>query len=285
MAQKDITGQRFNKLVAIKFIEKRNDIYFWLFRCNCGKEKIIRKSEVINGYVKSCGCLKKESMMGDKNPAKKRIKNITGQKFGRLIAIKFEYIKNERHYWLFRCDCGKEKIIAKNCVVYKYSKTKSCGCLNLERCKRGIRKTHGFGDRKIRNRFYTIWGSIKQRCLNKKLKYYKNYGGRGIKVCDRWLKFENFRNDMYKSYLEHVKEFGERNTSIDRKNNDGDYYKENCRWATLIEQMNNTRTNKFISYKQKYVTVSELAKILNINYETLRIKTKGITKKYEEVFN
>jgi hypothetical protein len=79
------------------------------------------------------------------------------------------------------------------------------------------------------------------RCTNPKDKYYGIYGGRGIKVCDMWSDFENFRNEMYESYLSHVERFGESNTSIDRICSDGDYSLENCRWATSLEQVRNRR--------------------------------------------
>lgn len=97
-----------------------------------------------------------------------------------------------------------------------------------------------------RTKFYRRWASIKDRCYSIQNKNYHHYGGRGIEVCDRWLKFENFRDDMYESFLEHEKIHGGRQTSIDRIDNNGDYCKDNCRWVTHKEQSNNRRQTRKI---------------------------------------
>ena len=116
-------------------------------------------------------------------------------------------------------------------------------------------------------KIYKTWRGIVERCYNLKNKNYNDYGGRGIKCL--WNSFENFRDDMYKSYLAHVKEFGEKNTSIDRINNNGNYCKENCRWATRVEQANNTRRNKIIILRGRAQTLSQWSKEKNISISTL----------------
>jgi len=101
--------------------------------------------------------------------------------------------------------------------------------------------THGQSN----SRFYSIWRAMKVRCSNENHIAYKNYGGRGIKVCDRWFtSFENFEADMFESYEQHVKEFSEKQTSIDRVNPNGNYEPRNCRWATNLEQSKNKRNSK-----------------------------------------
>lgn len=114
---------------------------------------------------------------------------------------------------------------------------------------------------------YSAWEHIKQRCFNKNDARYKNYGNRGITVCDRWKNsFENFWEDMGSEYKEGL--------TLDRINNDGNYCKENCRWTTQKQQSNNRTNNRFISYKNQKKTLSEWTSFLNINYTTLHMRLK-----------
>ena len=193
--------------------------------------------------------------------------DITGQKFGRLIAVRFDHRKNNRQFWLFKCSCGKEKIIDKSHVMGR--KIRSCGCIKTEMLKNKPNgKIHGM----TKTKFYKKWIMMKRRCYDKKCQAYKHYGGRGIKVCDRWLKFENFRDDMYQSYLEHAKKFGHKNTTIERKNNNGNYCKENCRWATLIEQGNNKTNSRYLVYNGKKLTITQWADIVGISENVIRFR-------------
>jgi len=136
-----------------------------------------------------------------------------------------------------------------------------------------------------KTRFYNIWAGLSQRTWNSKSDAYYNYWWRWIK-CE-WINFEEFKSDMYESYLEHCKEFWEKETTIDRINSNWDYCKENCRWATYKEQANNRRSslnisintvqltikNKIITLIRKNIiwfnwewnTIMEWSKILNIN--------------------
>lgn len=177
---------------------------------------------------------------------------ITGQKFKRLTAIKFVKTIKGASIWLFECDCGKKVIRRTHNVIQ--GKTTSCGC----RQKEGWHK-HGLST----TRFYSIWRSMLERCNNSKWAYYEIYGGKGIKV--EWKTFESFRDDMYESYLEHVKEFGEKNTSIDRIKSNGDYSKINCRWATAREQTNNRSSTIFITFKGIKKPLSILAEEYKIS--------------------
>ena len=213
-------------LTALKLADNNNPKNpRWLFKCDCGNETVKSKYSVANNRTRSCGCIQ-------------AVKNITGIKYGMLTAIKYiETRKWKAHYWLFKCDCGETCVKSKRDVLI--GRTRSCGCLGRKMLFNGdIRRTHNLS----KTRFYKIWNCMKNRTRNKSHQAFKNYGGRGIKIL--WQSFDEFRVDMYKSYLNHVDVFGEKQTSIDRKNNDGNYCKENCRWATRKEQANNTRKTK-----------------------------------------
>lgn len=174
---------------------------------------------------------------------------MTGQKFNRLTVIK--HIENYK--CLCKCDCGNVKEISGNHL--RSGRTKSCGCLKKEMTM-DRNKTHGMSESKE----YIIWSAMNQRCSNKNNKGYKYYGGRGIKVCKGWLKFENFYKDMGNK---------PQGLSLDRIDNSKGYCKENCRWATRKEQQRNTRYNKMIAYKGETKCLVEWSEELNMNYNTL----------------
>ena len=157
--------------------------------------------------------------------------DLTGRRFGRLVVVgEAGRTKRGKITWECLCDCGKTTVIIGDNL--RSGNTLSCGCYGRE-VVRYANTTHGMA----RTREYNIWEGMKNRCQNKTHPDYPNYGGRGIKVCSRWMSFENFFFDMGVSH----------GLSIDRINNDGNYEPSNCRWATASEQNLNRRickTNK-----------------------------------------
>ena len=180
--------------------------------------------------------------------------DVIGKRFGKLTILKYSFTKNYRKYYLCKCDCGNEKNIYIHSILR--GSTRSCGCI------KGV--VHGM----YGTRFYTIWQQMKDRCSNKNNNNYHDYGDRGITVCDRWKNsFLAFKEDMYESYLKHCEEHGEKNTSIDRIDVDGNYEPNNCRWATLVEQNNNKRNTLYYTDGMKLVDVCIE---LGVDYELVK---------------
>ena len=113
-----------------------------------------------------------------------------------------------------------------------------------------------------KHRIFAIWANMKQRCFNKNNPDYHNYGGRGITICERWLKFENFKDDMFKTYFE--------GATIERENNNLGYSLDNCHWTDRQVQGNNKRNNRKFEFNGEYLTLPRIAELLNIKSSTLR---------------
>lgn len=175
--------------------------------------------------------------------------DLTGQRFGRLLVLERAEDRREgtkpRVMWHCLCDCGNKTIVSG--ASLRTGHTLSCGCK--------IRK-HGYSHKE---RLYETWKNMRRRCNDPANKRYEQYGGRGIKVCSEWDEYLPFRSwAMSSGYSEEL--------TIDRIDVDGDYCPENCRWATLTEQMNNMTTNRNIMYNGETRTMSEWAREFGITY-------------------
>jgi len=129
----------------------------------------------------------------------------------------------------------------------------------------------------LEKRLYNIWNCMKQRCNSPNGVGYQDYGGRGIKICEKWNDYQGFYEDMSEEYFEHCLEYGTHDTSIDRINNDGNYEPLNCRWATRKEQANNTRKNITININGKVLRLKKLCNKYNLNYDIMQ-RINSLTK-------
>lgn len=248
----DLIGQKFGKLNVVGSASRRVDsrgrgLIYWKCTCDCGGDIELGTAVLRSGNTKSCGCIHKKE-------------DLVGRKYGKLTILekldaRYECANKKSTFWKCQCDCGKIAELPGRLMLS--GNTKSCGCYHRE-----FKITHGKSRGK--SRAYTSWADMKARCLNPNSEVYNYYGGRGILICDEWLKFENFISDM-----------GEPPTpthTLDRKNTNGNYEPSNCRWATKEEQSNNTRRSLFVEYNNQRKTVAQWARIIKMPAHKLRAK-------------
>lgn len=205
----------------------------------------------------------------------KRI-DLKGKKYNRWTVLNFSKVKNKRRYWICQCDCGNIREVNTSALINGSSK--SCGCLHNENVKRtmnGLSKT----------KLYRNYSNIKQRCFNPKFPLYKNYGGRGIIMCDEW------KNDFMSFYNWAMSNDYKENLTIDRIDVNGNYEPNNCRWITMKEQYHNRTDNVYYIVNNNKKCLAELCEEYNMPYQTVRKRlergeniikalTKPISKKY-----
>jgi hypothetical protein len=185
--------------------------------------------------------------------------DLVGQKFGKLTVIKkVEHLPNSTSRsakWLCVCDCGKQISTISNSL--RSGRAKTCGCSAGQH-----QIIHG----KTKTPEFVLWTAMIERCRNPNHRAYKNYGSRGITVCDSWHTFQNFYDDMCPRPSP--------NLQLDRLNNNLGYSKENCRWVTRKENLRNKRNNHKVTIKGVLMTVSQAAEILNLSASGIAYRKK-----------
>ena len=192
-----------------------------------------------------------------------------GKKYNRLTVIGFDkkiYTSRQQSWmWRVRCDCGNERVV--NPVKLISGATKSCGCMKIDRMKAYTEKyrvKHGGRH----ERLYAIWHGMKERCYTATNKDYKNYGGRGIAICNEW-------KDDYAAFREWAESNGYKDDlTIERKDYNADYCPQNCTWIPLIDQAKNRRGNVMVDYGGRTWVLSELCKEKGLPYGTIHHRLK-----------
>lgn len=184
---------------------------------------------------------------------------VIGAKYGRLTVVREAdpiVLKNgqKASRSLVKCECDAE-IIVRNSDI-KTGNTTSCGCLRKQKHRNTLHPE------------YWVWAAIKTRCTNMNYRQYADYGGRGIVMCERW-------KNSFAAFLEDMGPRPSSEHSIERKNNDGNYELDNCRWATRLEQANNTRTNHMFTFYEKTMTMTQWCRIAQINPQTVISRLKS----------
>jgi hypothetical protein len=180
-----------------------------------------------------------------------RFIDISGKVYGRLVVLRLhnERGKHDETLWICQCQCGNTTVLGKTALGH----TKSCGC---------FKKTQGGHSRK--HRLWKRWQTMIARCHDDKDPKFYLYGARGITVCDRWKHFPNFIEDLNATFFP--------GATIDRRDGDKGYSPDNCRWATSLEQNNNKRTNRLLTFDGITMTMSQWARSIGAPYVALRAR-------------
>ena len=239
------TGTTFGNLTVLALAEHRqNRRRTWLCRCSCGNTVFVLAASLTSGRTRSCGCL--------------RSPDLTGQTFGKLTALFRTKVKGRcETFWHCSCACGNDTLVRMSSLIK--GDTNSCGCLTGCTTLR-----HGHARKGKKTATYQTWSHLMNRCNPDSVcKDSAKYGKLGILVCDRWLVYENFLEDM-----------GEKppGMSLDRLDNALGYSKDNCRWATAKQQAQNRTNNVNITYNGETLCISEWARRLGCTDWALRAR-------------
>lgn len=260
----DITGKRFGRLTVLSYAGKSR----WNCVCDCGSKKTVNSSALKRGAIVSCGCHKKEMA------SKIFSYNLEGRRFGHLTVMSRVGSSKHQAIWKCMCDCGNTIKCASHDLTS--GKRTSCGCVG---------RNHG----QSHTRLYYVWCSMRNRCERPDVDCYKNYGGRGIRVCEEWHDFRAFSDWAMSHGYDPDAPRGK--CTIDRIDNDGDYCPENCRWVDARVQALNRRKHKKPgkcraiveldvngNIIRRFASVQEAADATGYAYGSIHTICKGIPK-------
>lgn len=244
----DLTGKTFGNWSVIRMSDKQSNgkSIYWDCICKCGTKRSVRSESLVRGRSTSCGCSHQH--------------DLTGQRFGRLFvlerkSIDFNFSNGTHHKkikYICKCDCGTIKEVSSNSLIKGY--TTSCGCYQKEILS-NMSSKHGQSG----TRLYNIWCNIKNRCTNKNNKSYKDYGERGITVCNEWNNFEKFMKwALENGYTDEL--------TIERIDVNGNYCPDNCKWIPKSEQANNTRRSIIVEIEGEKKSLSQWIRLMNLEY-------------------
>lgn len=202
--------------------------------------------------------------------------DLTGMVFGRLTVLREAGKKKSGVYlWECECSCENHTHVFIDGASLKSGNTKSCGCIHREHLSERNKNnaTHQISNKNI----FRVWEGMKDRCYNPNNKKYVDYGGRGIKICDEWLVYQNFESWAINTGYE-------KGLTIERIDFNKEYCPENCKWATWKEQQNNKRNNKYLEYKGRKQTLAQWCEELDLNYSRTKARINACGWSVEEAF-
>lgn len=202
--------------------------------------------------------------------------DLTGQRFGMLVALERVHISEKNTGWLCQCDCGQTWMGPTN--VLRFGNTASCGC------RRGG-ATHGHMRGGEKSPTYSSWKAMISRCYHSSSPSYEHYQKLGITVCDRW-RYGEGEKTAFECFLDDMGERTSKDLTLDRHpNNDGNYEPGNCRWASKRDQANNRRTNKLFEHQGRTMTFAQLVRATGLEKELLRHRLLRAGWTVEEALN
>lgn len=247
-----MTGEKCGKLTLLEHFIDEYGIRQWKCKCDCGKTCIVKHSLIKSQDCKSCGCLMEN--------------NLLNQKFNRLTVQEYSHTdKHHKKHYKCLCDCGKTVTVRADKL--KNNHTKSCGCQKIESTSKLMKETktiHGFSNTKI----YQAYKNIKTRCYVESSIGFKNYGGRGIKMCEEW------KNDFMSFYNWSINNGFKEGLEIDRIDVNKDYKPSNCRWVTRETQANNKRNTIYLTYNNEVKNLKQWSEDVGIPVRVLRSRYK-----------